>query len=307
MKELFPLTGIVTVLNTPFTQGDGIDFPGLRRHVALAIKEGVAGFMVPALASEVYKLTQKERRDIVACVLEEVNGKVPVFGGAGETDASARQNIVRDLINLGCRNVLLQIPFESPEQYRRDLFTVADMDVETIMLQDWDARGYGLPVPLIVELFDSVPSFRCLKIETVPAGVKYSEVFQATAGRLHVSGGWAVMQMLEGLARGVHAFMPTGLHAIYTRIFRLYKSGQIEQARELFEKLLPIIAFANQHLDISIHFFKRLLHRQGVYATDRVRPPILPFDAVHEQIAATLIERAIALNERCMPSGSLEK
>ena len=299
MKDLFPLTGIVTVLNTPFTKDDGIDFPGLRRHVALAIEEGVTGFLVPALASEVYKLTRKERRDIVTCVMEEVNGGVPVFGGAGETDASARQEIVRDLLDLGCRNVLLQIPFKSPEQYRRDLFSIAEMDIETVMLQDWDARGYGLPVPFIVELFDQVPAFRCLKIETVPAGIKYSEVLQATQGRLHVSGGWAVMQMLEGLARGVHAFMPTGLHSIYTRIFGLYKSGQQEQAGELFEKLLPIIAFANQHLDISIRFFKRLLHRQGVYATDRVRPQILPFDALHRQIADSLIERAIRLNEEC--------
>ncbi len=54
--------------------------------------------------------------------------------------------------------------------------------------------------------------------------------------------------------------------------------------------MLPILAFSNQHLDISIHFFKRLLHRQGIYATAHVRAPSLPFDGVHEHEADELIE-----------------
>jgi len=85
------------------------------------------------------------------------------------------------------------------------------------------------------------------------------------------------------------------MHELYTRIYDLYRSGRREQARALFENLLPVLAFANQHLDISIHFFKRLLHRQGIYATSRVREPILPFDPVHERVADQLIERIIEL------------
>jgi dihydrodipicolinate synthase/N-acetylneuraminate lyase len=101
--------------------------------------------------------------------------------------------------------------------------------------------------------------------------------------------------MLEALDRGVHAFMPTALHAIYVRIYRLYKAGDREGARDLFERVLPVLAFANQHLDISIHFFKRLLHAQGIYATPAVRRPILPFDDAHVRVAQELIARACAL------------
>jgi len=75
----------------------------------------------------------------------------------------------------------------------------------------------------------------------------------------------------------------------------LYASGRRTEARNLFEQVLPVLAFSNQHLDISIHFFKRLLHAQGVYATARVREPILPFDAVHERVAAELIGRVMAI------------
>jgi dihydrodipicolinate synthase/N-acetylneuraminate lyase len=98
--------------------------------------------------------------------------------------------------------------------------------------------------------------------------------------------------MIEALDRGVHAFLPTGLHELYVRIYRLYVQGRRREAETLFQRLLPILAFSNQHLDISVHFFKRLLHAEGTYATDRVRPPILPFDAVHRARADELIARA---------------
>ncbi len=59
--------------------------------------------------------------------------------------------------------------------------------------------------------------------------------------------------------------------------------------------MLPILAFSDQHLDISIHFFKRLLHAQGIYPTPAVRPPTFPFDETHERMAQELIARACAL------------
>lgn len=159
------------------------------------------------------------------------------------------------------------------------------------MLQDWDPQGYGIPVQLIRELFYEIEAFQALKIEVIPAGVKYTQVLEATKGKLHVSGGWAVTQMIEALDRGIHALMPTGMHEIYTKIYSLYQSGKRDAAQELFHKLLPVLAFSNQHLDISIQFFKRLLYKQGIYATPHVREPLFPFDSYHEKIADELIER----------------
>ena len=111
--------------------------------------------------------------------------------------------------------------------------------------------------------------------------------------------------MIEALDRGVHAFMPTALHGLYVSIHRLYLAGQRQAARDLFELVLPILAFANQHLDISIHFFKRLLHAQGIYPTPNVRPPILPFDDVHARLAQELIARACVLKRK--PGSVFEK
>jgi 4-hydroxy-tetrahydrodipicolinate synthase len=294
-KQLLELRGIVTVLNTPFDTDDEVDLPSLRKNVCYALEAGVAGFLVPAMASEVDKLSAEERRRIVEAVLAENDGMATVIGGASAATAEERKTNAAALIKLGCDGILASIPFQDEKQYERDVRDLDALGPGFLMLQDWDFHGYGLPIALIARLFEGVDSFRCLKVEVVPAGVKYSEVIAVTEGQLHVSGGWAVMQIIEALDRGVHAFMPTGMHELYARLYDLYRSGRKEEARTLFERLLPVLAFANQHLDISVHFFKRLLYKQGIYATSRVRKPILTFDQVHQRLADQLIERTIEL------------
>lgn len=307
MKQLFPLHGIVTVLNTPFSLKGEIDFSALQKNVRYALDAGVAGFLVPAMASEVYKLSEKERIEMVAAVLDEVNGKVPVIAGAGETDLVKSKRLISEYIRLGCKNILFQIPIQNEIQFKKHFSELAATGPGMIMLQDWDASGYGLPDKLILELFETVEAFRCLKVETVPAGIKYSRILELTNGELNVSGGWAVSQMIEGLKRGVHAFMPTGMHKIYCEIYRLWKAGKIHEAEQLFGEILPVLAFSNQHLDISIHFFKRLLFKQGIYPTDLVREPILPFDSIHREIADRHIEKIIKIESQLKTGKSNEQ
>ena len=305
MKPLLELRGIITVLNTPFTEDDAIDVTGLRANVRYAIKAGVSGFLVPAMASEVGKLRASERDLIVRAVLDESAGRVPVIGGASAATTAERLRNGERLLGFGCAGVLVSISYENDQQYEREVREIAALNPPFLIIQDWDAAGGGAPVALLARLFEEVPAFRGIKVEVVPAGPKYSAILAATGGRLHVSGGWAVTQMIEALDRGVHAFMPTGMHGVYTHIYRLYAAGNRDAARALFHRLLPILSFSNQHLDISIHFFKRLLYRQGVYATPHVREPILPFDAQHLRVAEELIDYAIMLEREILPCAPL--
>jgi 4-hydroxy-tetrahydrodipicolinate synthase len=293
--------GIVTVLNTPFDESGAIDADAMRANVAYALDAGVAGFLVPAMASEVSKLTEAERHGLVVTVVDAVDGRVPVIGGASHPDGLVRERIARSLIDAGCDGVLVSIVHETDDAYESAIRRLADLDPPSLMIQDWDATGDGLPLPLIVRLYEE-GLFQSLKVEVVPAGPKYSAVRQATGGGLHLAGGWAVSQMIDALDRGVDAIMPTAMHRAYVRIHRLYQRGDRAGAMASFERLLPVLAFANQHLDISIHFFKRLLYAQGIFRTSLVREPILPFDEIHERHAGRLIELAMELEQDCRDS-----
>jgi len=297
MNLLKDLSGIIGVINTPFTNDDRIDTESLKRYVNHSINCGVVGFLVPAIAAEINKLNRNERRIIVDTVVKEVAGRVTVIGGASAMDQESRMYYVNELNDLGCDGVLVNIPYVDEAEYIKQINEIASLNPKFLMIQDWNFNQYGLPVKVIKKLFDEVEVFKSLKIEVVPAGVKYSEVIEATRGKLHVAGGWAGSQMIEGLDRGVNAFMPTILHDVYSKIFELHKNCERERAKNLFYELVPILAFSHQHVDISIHFNKRLVHAQGIFSTPNVREPILPFDKYHEKIADELIGKAIQICE----------
>ena len=273
------LKGIVTVINTPFDHSGGIDKDGLRKHLRYAINSGVKGFLIPAMASEVLKLSESEKELLVKIALEEAGTDVAVIAG---TSAYTRKERYENFVN---------IPFVSADEYLDEVKQLDQLSPEMIVIQDWDAGGYGLPLDFIGQLYREIESFKMLKVEVVPAGKKYTDVKMLTKGKLLLAGGWAVGQMIEGLERGVDCFMPTAMHEIYVRIYTLFQEGHKTAARELFERILPILSYSNQHLDISIHFFKEMMYSLGIYETNMVREPIIALDAINHKITDELIER----------------
>jgi len=301
-KNRYLLDGIVPILQTPFTLEGTLDAESLERLADHVIQAGAVGLIYPAVASEVSKLAPGERRAGVERVLARVGGRIPVFIGVSAPDVEECVALARHARDHVATGVLVQPPQSvagDVGRLRGFFHRLAAGTDLPLMIQDLDWQGGGMPLELIQELFERLPTFRCIKVETVPAGPKYSQILAATGGRLHVSGGWAVTQMLEGLERGVHAFMPEGsMVAIYRTIITRFAAGDREGARELFERLLPILAFSNQHIDVSIQFFKRVLVGKGVFRTTVTREPILHLDPVQERTANRLVERVLDLERR---------
>jgi dihydrodipicolinate synthase/N-acetylneuraminate lyase len=298
-KTRYVLDGIVPILQTPFAEDGSLDAVSLRRLADHVIQTGAAGVIYPAVASEVSKLSMEERRLGVEVVLNQIGGRVPVFAGASASRLEESLALARHAQAQGAAGILVQAPQSMARDAGRlqDFFhRLAGSTSLTLMIQDLDWQGGGMPVELIQLLFDELPTFRCIKVETVPAGPKYSRILAVTGGCLHVSGGWAVTQMLDGLERGVHAFMPEGsMVAIYRTIMARFATGDREGSRQLFELLLPVLAFSNQHIDISVQFFKRVLVAKGIFAAATVRQPILALDAVQDRTAAALVDRVLSL------------
>lgn len=234
---------------------------------------------------------------IARTVNRAVKGQVPVIGGASGSSPEERILLTEMLLKEGCDGILVSIPYINKRKLYEEVHHIASQNPGFLMLQDWNFKGYGVPSDVWIELFERVSCFKCLKIEVIPAGIKYTEMLQKTKGKLHVSGGWASTQMIEGLDRGVHAFLSTILPDVYGKIFRLHREGERDRALRLFYELTPILAFSHQHLDISIHFNKKLLYRQEIFSTSAVREPILPFDAYHQRVADELINKAILLSK----------
>lgn len=296
---LYPLFGVVSVVTTPFDAAGRIDFESLVATVEDRLAAGVAALLTPAVASEAAALDASERQALVRAVVARVDGRVPVIAGATAPTLEESVAVAMLATDLGCTGVLVQAPdsiLHDGEALRRHFEAIASSGIPMLMVQDIEWDGAGIPVEIVRELFDAIPVFRCIKIETVPAGPKYTAVLEATGGLLNVSGGWASMQLIEALDRGVHAFMPSAHHWVYVEILRLYRAGRRDDAKKLFERLLPILAFCTQHIGVSIAFQKLLAVRQGIFRTAAVRSPTLVLDAHQRLIAEELLELADSLH-----------
>lgn len=291
-KTKFPLQGVVVSLNTPFDESAKIDYHALDRLIHLHLAGGAAGFLMPAQAAEVNALTLDERLELIRFVQQTVAGRALFIAGATAPEEKESFRAAETAVAAGCGGVLVEIPARCLADRRATLdfvrsFAAAGMPM--LMLQDLDWSGPGLPVPWIVEMFETIEAFRCLKVEVRPAGPKYTAVLEATNGRLHVSGGWAADQMVEALDRGVDVYMPTAMTGLYRAVIDAHRAGDRERARHIFHQILPVLAFTRQHLDISIQFYKRLYHRRGIFSTTLTRKAVLPYDRYHESYGNELI------------------
>lgn len=288
--------GIVPSMNTAFLADGSIDVAGLRACAEATISAGATGLLVLAVAGETGSLDLAEKRTVAQAFLQQAARRVPVIVGCSSPRQDERLALAAMARDLGAPAMLCQTPegVHGTELLAllRELCAVGP---DHLMLQDLDFAGPGLPMEDIALLQRELPALRGLKIETQLPGPKYTAVLQATQGRLHVSGGWAAAQMMEALHRGVHAFIPTAMDRIYVEVFRRFEAGDVEGARALHAQLAPVLAFSNQHIGVSIRFFKHLRHREGLFATALCRAGVPALDLHQMRELEVQVARVLAL------------
>ena len=292
------LRGIVPSMNTPFLDDGSVDLAGIRRSVDAVVQAGVAGMLILAVAAETASLTLTEKRLVAQTFLAQTAGRIPVIIGCSSAEQADRVALAAMAREFGAQIMLCQAPAGlGGEALVAQMAALAQVGPPMLMVQDLDFGGPGLALDDILLLRQQLPAFQCLKIEVALPGPKYSAVLAATQGTLHVSGGWAAAQMMEALHRGVHAFIPTAMDAIYVAIYRRFQAGDVTGARALHEQLSPVLAFSNQHLDTSIRFFKHLRHREGLFATPLCRAGVRPLDAHQMRELELNIDRVLAMQQ----------
>ena len=290
------LVGLTPSLNTPFRADGGVDLAAVRRLVQRTIQAGASGALVLAVAGEGPYLDESERATASQAIAEAAAGRLPIVVSVTAADPNVSLRLARKAVEMELRSICWQAPADHDvEALLAQLDRFERAGVELVMVQDLAWNGPGLPLETIVALHERAPVFGSIKIETVPAGPKYSAVLEALGGRLHVAGGWAATQLLDALERGVHTFMSTGMDNLYRDVIESFRAGDRSGAQATFESMLPILAFANQHIDVSIRFFKKLRREQGVFDTEKCRIAT-ELDPIQERFAGELVRRAIELD-----------
>jgi 2-keto-3-deoxy-L-arabinonate dehydratase len=300
---MLTLNGITPVMATCFREDDSIDDDALRKQIDFAIAAGAAAVCGPGFGAEFYKLSDPERYHFVDVLVEHTKKRVPAIAAtsSGSTYSTIEFSRYAEKVGADCLMVTpprtAALPAKEIVGYYSQLCGAVKIPV---MLQDADFTGAGMPAKVMVELAHKHPNFRFAKLEVTLPGEKCAEIVAQSQGQVQIIYGLGGIAMMDGLAHGASAMMPgAACLEVYVRVYELYREGRQGEAKELFERLVPYLAFALQHLELAIRIEKRVLHKRGILPTSRLRPPTLSLGAIYEAQLESLVDSVIALTQKC--------
>jgi dihydrodipicolinate synthase/N-acetylneuraminate lyase len=268
------LSGVYVILCTPFDERGNLDEASLQREVQFCVAAGVQGVVVSANASEVWTLTDEERRHITRLVLAELNGKLPTVVGVTAGSAQAAEKFARDAAAAGASAIMAAPPAGRPlpptalyDYYR----ALAHAVTIPIVVQNCDPPGgVRLSAAFIARLVNELEHVAYIKEEVDPPGPAITADLASCGPNLKgVMGGLIGRFVLDEHRRGACGTMPASEVAdVHVQIWAALAAGDDDTARAIFARLLPLLNYSTSY---RVAIYKEVLYRRGIFRTNYLR------------------------------------
>ncbi|WP_158938398.1 4-hydroxy-tetrahydrodipicolinate synthase [Burkholderia sp. S171] len=234
-------SGIWIPLVTPFSNGR-IDHDALRNLVRSYIDAKVTGFVALGTTGEPSSLDHAEQAQVLATILDETKDLPVVVGLAGNNSAELRERALR-LNELPISGLLVPAPYyvrPSQAGLTSHFTTLADISTVPLIVYDIPYRtGVRLDLATLLTLA-AHPNIQGIKD---CAGSLETTLALILDGRLSVLAG-EDLNMFSTLCLGGHGAIAASAHvrvADFVAVYNDIKEGHLDQARERFHRLVPLI------------------------------------------------------------------
>ena len=136
-------SGSYVAIVTPFNPDGSVNFDKLRELVKWHLTEGTDGIVALGTTGESSTMSHEEDDDVARCVIETVNGRIPVICGAGSNSTQTQLEKSRKYHDMGADGLLLITPYynkANDEGMYRHFATVADTVDTPIILYNVPGR-----------------------------------------------------------------------------------------------------------------------------------------------------------------------
>ncbi|MBC7263185.1 MAG: 4-hydroxy-tetrahydrodipicolinate synthase [Chloroflexi bacterium] len=242
------LQGIFTVLVTPMTAAEEVDYKTLAALIDYVIEEGgVHGIIPLGSTGEYYALTAEERRKVVEATFQAVRGRRPVVVGANATTTREVIEHCQHAEKWGAAGVMLAAPYYSlptEDELFEHYKAVNDAIHIPIMLYNFPARSGVDLKPRLVQRLAELDNVQYLK-ESTGDITRVSEIIRLCGHKITLFCGYD-SQALENFVLGAKGWVAGASNFIprtHVKLFDLaVNKGDFRTARELYYKLLPILS-----------------------------------------------------------------
>jgi len=272
-----PIKGVLPVIHLPFHEDYSIDYAVLEKEIHWLFDNGVDGIVI-AMVSEVFRLTDLERDQLVENVVKFTNNRGPVISSVGAESTIQAVRHAQQSQELGAA-ALMAIPPSmtiSDEDGLTNYFE-SILEATNIPLIIQDASGYaGNSIPIHVQstIYKKNPERVMFKPEGKPIGPYISSLRDSTNKDALIFEGTGGIGLYDSYKRGIAGTMPgSDLSKAIVEIWRALEAGNYKRARQIHLPLSTLIAIAH-NLDAFLIIEKILLMEQGIFTNSLVRGPV---------------------------------
>lgn len=268
-----PWRGIFTIPCTPFTDTGALDLESLRREVAFCVEAGAHGVVAPVNASEFWTLSDDERRTVAEAIVKTVDGRIPTVIGVAGGAAPVAVEFARHAQAIGADSVIAMPPHvrvAPPHAIYSYYRTLSEAISIPIFIQNHDApAGTRLSPEFVAKLVNELEHVEYVKEETLPPTHAIEAELKLCGPRLKgVMGGIAGRYLMEEFRRGACGTMPAcEATDVHVQVWNALDAGEGRKARDLFNRLLPLLNFES----LVPGVYKAVLKRRGIIASDYLR------------------------------------
>ena len=249
--EPVELSGVIVPVITPVDDEERVEEATFRRILRRLIDAGVHALFVGGSAGEGPLLVTREWQRMVEIACDEVNGALPLLGGAMDTSTGRVKEKIRHLAKTGFKYFVLTPSYyynlQSPGEHLRLFSQAAESSdgMQMIVYNIPSAVNTQIPVEVVVELARrgltkyckessaDIAYFRRLMIEAAPYGLK---VFMGEEPNI-----------AEALLGGASGIVPVCANLEPETFIRAYQAGLRKDRAEL-ARLQERILLVRSHL-----------------------------------------------------------
>jgi len=277
------LRGVCVISLTPFQSDGELDLPSLRKLLEFYLQAGVHGVTLLGIMGEANRLTERERAEVITTAVATIAGRVPITVGCSAAGTYQAQAFVQQAVQLGADAVMVAPPNQTRnldlvlEHYER---IGASCAVPLVVQDEPVTTGVVLPASFFARIVERVPMAQYVKVEEAPTLPKITQILEASGGRLSLFGGLGGMYFFEELQRGAIGIMTGFAYPdVLVAVYEAHHRGDIEAARALFYRYLPLIRYEAQLGVTGVAIRKLAFQARGSIESAYVRPPAATVDA----------------------------
>ena len=280
------MAGIIPILATPFDEQGRVDFEDLEREVEWMVEVGVNGVGI-AVASEIFKLTDTERDEVLASVVKQAGGRVPVVMNTGAMGTDVTVHYSKRAEELGADALMIRPPsfVAMPAPQVVEFFDRVGAAVGIPIFQQDQATAQVTP-SMAVEIAARNENLCYIKVETPPTVPRMADTAAlrdaatGAGGDLILFGGAGGAFLFEEVRRGSVGSMPgSTIPDVFVDLWERWHDGDEAGAEAEFRRYAALVRTLGQPHGLTNWIYKEILVRRGVFKTAHARHPALKPDA----------------------------